>query len=229
MIPVIDLAAVAGCKPATGLNILLITEYARSAGVCCGIGGKHHASGLKQVHAAENRRHGRYITSIACPDEKTDTNDLAMVLDVEQILHDITPANHDPHATHLETTKFNIKPGSVAIVAEDSPMARSMLEKGLQAMESRPAAYHRQDAWENHSVGRSIFRLRASPLPIRLPCIDRPRNAGDGRLYADAQNQNRPGTERYSGGDPLVSLSGNANEDHIRKVKADGYMWRSLS
>ncbi|HAF53109.1 MAG TPA: chemotaxis protein CheV, partial [Leclercia adecarboxylata] len=30
VIPVIDLAAVAGCKPATGLNILLITEYARS-------------------------------------------------------------------------------------------------------------------------------------------------------------------------------------------------------
>ena len=30
VIPVIDLAAVAGCKPTTGLNILLITEYARS-------------------------------------------------------------------------------------------------------------------------------------------------------------------------------------------------------
>lgn len=30
VIPVIDLPAVAGCKPETGLNILLITEYARS-------------------------------------------------------------------------------------------------------------------------------------------------------------------------------------------------------
>jgi chemotaxis signal transduction protein len=30
VIPVIDLSAVAGCKPETGLNILLITEYARS-------------------------------------------------------------------------------------------------------------------------------------------------------------------------------------------------------
>jgi two-component system chemotaxis response regulator CheV len=30
ILPVIDLAAVAGCTPSTGLNILLITEYARS-------------------------------------------------------------------------------------------------------------------------------------------------------------------------------------------------------
>ncbi|MBT0647527.1 chemotaxis protein CheV, partial [Escherichia coli] len=76
-------------------------------------------------------------------------NDLAMVLDVEQILYDITPAKHDLHATHLETTKFNIKPGSVAIVAEDSKVARSMLEKGLQAMEI-PAQLHitGKDAWE---------------------------------------------------------------------------------
>lgn len=30
IIPVIDLPAVAGCKPTTGLNLLLVTEYART-------------------------------------------------------------------------------------------------------------------------------------------------------------------------------------------------------
>ncbi len=34
----------------------------------------------KQVHAAETAVSGRYITSIACLDERTDTNELAMVL-----------------------------------------------------------------------------------------------------------------------------------------------------
>lgn len=30
IIPVIDLPAVVGCKPTTGLNLILVTEYARS-------------------------------------------------------------------------------------------------------------------------------------------------------------------------------------------------------
>ncbi len=205
----IDLAAVAGCKPATGLNILLITEYARSVQAFA-VESVENIMRLdwKQVHAAETAVSGRYITSIACLNEKTDTNDLAMVLDVEQILYDITPANHDLHATHLETTKFNIKPGSVAIVAEDSKVARSMLEKGLKAMEI-PAQLHitGKDAWEKITQLAAQAQAEGVPVTDKIATgIDRPRNAGDGRLYADAQNQNRPGTERYSGGDPLVSF-----------------------
>lgn len=53
------------------------------------------------------------------------------MLDVEQILYDIVPANHDLRATDLKTNKFNITPGAVAIVADDSKVARAMLEKGL--------------------------------------------------------------------------------------------------
>ena len=67
MIPVIDLAAVAGCKPATGLNILLITEYARSVQAFA-VESVENIMRLdwKQVHAAETAVSGRYITSIAC-------------------------------------------------------------------------------------------------------------------------------------------------------------------
>ena len=136
VIPVIDLSAVAGCKPETGLNILLITEYARSVQAFA-VESVENIIRLdwKQVHTAEKAINGQYITSIACLDEDKDSNNLAMVLDVEQILYDIIPANHDLHATNLKTTKYHIKPGAVAIVAEDSKVARSMLEKGLQAME----------------------------------------------------------------------------------------------
>lgn len=69
------------------------------------------------------------------PDDNKETNNLALVLDVEQILYDIVPANHDLRATDLKTNKFNITPGAVAIVADDSKVARAMLEKGLNAME----------------------------------------------------------------------------------------------
>ena len=165
VIPVIDLAAVAGCKPATGLNILLITEYARSVQAFA-VESVENIMRLdwKQVHAA-TAVSGRYITSIACLDENTDTNDLAMVLDVEQILYDITPSNHDLHATNLNTTKFNIKSGAVAIVAEDSKVARSMLEKGLEAM-NIPAEMHitGKEAWEK--IGVLAAQAQAEGVPI---------------------------------------------------------------
>lgn len=226
VIPVIDLAAVASCKPATGLNILLITEYARSVQAFA-VESVENIMRLdwKQVHAAETAVSGRYITSIACLDEKTDTNDLAMVLDVEQILYDITPANHDLHATHLETTKFNIKPGSVAIVAEDSKVARSMLEKGLQAMEI-PAQLHitGKDAWEK------ITQLAAQAQAEGVPVTDK-----IALVLTDLEMPEMDGftLTRKIKTDPVLkdipvvihsSLSGNANEDHIRKVKADGYV-----
>lgn len=169
VIPVIDLAAVAGCKPATGLNILLITEYARSVQAFA-VESVENIMRLdwKQVHAA-TAVSGRYITSIACLDENTDTNDLAMVLDVEQILYDITPSNHDLHATNLNTTKFNIKPGAVAIVAEDSKVARSMLEKGLEAM-NIPAEMHitGKEAWEKLAYWPRKRRQKASRSPIKF-------------------------------------------------------------
>lgn len=176
VIPVIDLPAVAGCKPETGLNILLITEYARSVQAFA-VESVENIMRLdwQQVHTAEKAVNGRYITSIACLDDNKETNNLALVLDVEQILYDIVPSNHDLRATEMKTNKFNITPGAVAIVADDSKVARAMLEKGLNAMEI-PHLMHvtGQDAWERYNsylkkqkrkVSQSARRLRwCSPI-----------------------------------------------------------------
>lgn len=225
VIPVIDLAAVAGCKPATGLNILLITEYARSVQAFA-VESVENIMRLdwKQVHAA-TAVSGRYITSIACLDENTDTNDLAMVLDVEQILYDITPSNHDLHATNLNTTKFNIKLGAVAIVAEDSKVARSMLEKGLEAM-NIPAEMHitGKEAWEKIGVLAAQAQAEGVPITdkISLVLTDLEMPEMDGFTLT-----RKIKTDEILKHIPVVihsSLSGNANEDHIRKVKADGYV-----
>jgi len=225
VIPVIDLAAVAGCKPATGLNILLITEYARSVQAFA-VESVENIMRLdwKQVHAA-TAVSGRYITSIACLDENTDTNDLAMVLDVEQILYDITPSNHDLHATNLKTKKFNIKPGAVAIVAEDSKVARSMLEKGLEAM-NIPAELHitGKEAWEKIGVLAAQAQAEGVPITdkISLVLTDLEMPEMDGFTLT-----RKIKTDEILKHIPVVihsSLSGNANEDHIRKVKADGYV-----
>ena len=147
------------------------------------------------------------------------------VLDVEQILYDITPANHDLHATNLKTTKFNIKPGAVAIVAEDSKVARSMLEKGLQAMEI-PAQLHitGKDAWEKIGVLAAQAQAEGVPITdkIALVLTDLEMPEMDGFTLT-----RKIKTDPVLKDIPVVihsSLSGNANEDHIRKVKADGYV-----
>ncbi|EGP1156756.1 chemotaxis protein CheV [Salmonella enterica] len=226
VIPVIDLPAVAGCKPETGLNILLITEYARSVQAFA-VESVENIMRLdwQQVHTAEKAVNGRYITSIACLDDNKETNNLALVLDVEQILYDIVPSSHDLRATNLKTNKFYITPGAVAIVAEDSKVARAMLEKGLNAMGiPHQMNVTGKDAWERIQQLAQEAEAEGKPISekIALVLTDLEMPEMDGFTLT-----RKIKTDERLKKIPVVihsSLSGSANEDHIRKVKADGYV-----
>jgi two-component system chemotaxis response regulator CheV len=226
VIPVIDLPAVAGCKPETGLNILLITEYARSVQAFA-VESVENIMRLdwQQVHTAEKAVNGRYITSIACLDDNKETNNLALVLDVEQILYDIVPSNHDLRATNLKTSTFNITPGAVAIVAEDSKVARAMLEKGLNAMNIPHQMYVTgKDAWEKIQQLCAEAQAEGKPISekIALVLTDLEMPEMDGFTLT-----RKIKTDERLKKIPVVihsSLSGSANEDHVRRVKADGYV-----
>jgi len=226
VIPVIDLPAVAGCKPTTGLNILLITEYARSVQAFA-VESVENITRLdwKQVHTAEKAINGRYITSIACLDEEKETNNLALVLDVEQILYDIVPSDHDVHANNDAVQKFNIKPGAVAIVAEDSKVARAMLEKGLATMQI-PNQMHvtGKDAWEKIQLLAQQAEAEGVPVSDKIAMVltDLEMPEMDGftltrKIKTDPRLKHIPVVIHSS-------LSGSANEDHVRKVQADGYV-----
>lgn len=226
VIPVIDLPAVAGCKPTIGLNILLITEYARSIQAFA-VESVENITRLdwKQVHTAEKAINGRYITSIACLDEQKDTNNLALVLDVEQILYDIVPSDHDVHANNAAVQKFNIKPGAVAIVAEDSKVARAMLEKGLETMQI-PNQMHvtGKDAWEKIQLLAQQAEAEGVPVSDKIAMVltDLEMPEMDGftltrKIKTDPRLKHIPVVIHSS-------LSGSANEDHVRKVQADGYV-----
>jgi two-component system chemotaxis response regulator CheV len=142
IIPAIDLAAAVGCEPSTGLNILLITEYARSTQAFA-VESVDEIVRLdwNQVMVAEAGASSRYVTSIARLDNDKASNRLALVLDVEQILYEIVPGSREVNIKDEKAKKFELKPGAVAIVAEDSKVARSLLEQGLKEM-SIPAVMH---------------------------------------------------------------------------------------
>ncbi len=134
IIPVIDLAAVAGCTPKTGLNILLITEYARSTQAFA-VESVEDIVRLdwRQVLSAEGNAAGGMVTSIARLDG--DNSDrLAQVLDVETILRQVMPSNELEVDPERIGPQVEIRPGTVILAADDSLIARTMIEEGLTAM-----------------------------------------------------------------------------------------------
>lgn len=226
VIPVIDLPALLGCVPATGLNILLVTEYARSTQAFA-VESVDDIARLdwSQVLASESGVSSVYITSIARLDNEPSSNRLALVLDVEQILNDIIPVDRDIKEDTVKEKSFHFKPGAVAIVAEDSKVARSMLEKGLNIMEI-PHIMHvtGQAAWlkikamaqEAQAEGRAI----SDKIAFVLTDIEMPEMDG----FTLTRNIKH---DDFLKKIPVIihsSLSGSANEDHVRHVGADAYV-----
>lgn len=226
IIPVIDLPAVTGCTPETGLNLLLITEYARSTQAFA-VESVENIIRLdwSQVHAAESGVSSRNITSIASLDSEEYKGELALVLDVEQILYDIIPSGRNVDVKAIEGQTNPLKPGAVAIVAEDSKVARMMLEQGLKGM-GIPVEMHSTglEAWEKIKVIAAEAKAAGQPVTERigmvLTDIEMPEMDG----FTLTRNIKTDITLKQI---PVVihsSLSGSANEDHVRKVGANGYV-----
>src|SRR5258708_40178047 len=92
---VLNLPAIMGCKPQTGLNIMLVTEYARTTQAFA-VESVEDIVRLdwKQVLSAEaSGTGGKLVTSIARLDGDTDNSRLAQVLDVEAILQLVSPTD----------------------------------------------------------------------------------------------------------------------------------------
>lgn len=222
VIPVLDLPAIAGCQPQSGLNILLITEYARSVQAFA-VESVENIVRLdwQHVHTAEKSINGRYITSVASVDDTS----LAMVLDVEQILYDIVPSSHGLRVSQLAAPAIPLASGAVALVAEDSKVAVALLEKVLNTMQI-PHVMHITGKSARENIQQLARQAKEEGVPvsekIALVLTDLEMPEMDGftltRLIKTDEQLKKIPVIIHS------SLSGNANEDHVRKVKADGYV-----
>lgn len=226
IMPVIDLPAALNCASTTKLNLLLITEYARSTQAFA-IESVENIIRLNwnQVHPANSSISNHNITSIASIDDENGNKELVLVLDVEQILYDVIPSGRDINMNVMKEKNYALKPGALAIVAEDSKVARSMLEEGLKSMGIASLMHTTGlEAWERIQLISAEAKAAGQHISERiglvLTDIEMPEMDG---FTLTRYIKNEPELKHI----PVVihsSLSGCANEEHVRKVGANGYV-----
>ena len=227
VIPVLDLPSIVGCTPKTGLNIMLVTEYARTTQAFA-VESVEDIVRLdwKQVLSAETSGSGHnLVTSIARLDGNTDGTRLAQVLDVEAILQMVSPSDDHKVDPQKVGPKLKLKPGTIILAADDSFVARSLIEQELKALH---APYEMtksgKEAWDRLNALAQIAEAEGKTIldKVCLVLTDLEMPEMDGFTLTRNIKQDA----RFNGLPVLIhsSLSGSANEDHVRSVGADGYV-----
>jgi two-component system chemotaxis response regulator CheV len=228
VIPVFDLPGIVGCTPKTGLNIMLVTEYARSTQAFA-VESVEDIVRLdwKQVLSADNSGAGRnMVTSIARLDGNADGTRLAQVLDVEAILQMVSPASAPQMDEETKVgSQLNLKPGTMILAADDSFVARSLIERGLKAMNAPfEMTKSGKEAWDRLNAIADAAEAEGKTVmdKISLVLTDLEMPEMDGFTLTRKIKQD----PRFSKLPVVIhsSLSGSANEDHVRSVGADAYV-----
>lgn len=226
IIQVINLPAVVGCTPKTGLNILLITEYARTTQAFA-VESVDEIVRLdwSDVLSAEASAVGGSVTSIARIDGNTETTRLAQVLDVEQILCELSPPAKNVIDQASIGPKIRLPPGTVILAADDSGVARALIEAGLTAM-GAPYIMTKsgKEAWEklqSLAIGAAKEgKTVADRVALVLTDLEMPEMDGftlTRNIKQDARFKSIPVVIHSS-------LSGTTNEGHVKSVGADAYV-----
>lgn len=225
ILPVIDLPAVAGCTPKTGLNILLITEYARSTQAFA-VESVEDIVRLdwRQVLSAEGNGASGMVTSIARLDGEN-SDRLAQVLDVETILRQVMPSTELDIDPDMVGPHVELKPGSVILAADDSLIARTMIEQGLEAM-GLPYIMCKtgKEAWDHLQAMSAKAQDEGHTVHDRVALVltDLEMPEMDGFTLTRNIKQD----PRFSAIPVVIhsSLTGATNEAHVKKVGADAYV-----
>jgi two-component system chemotaxis response regulator CheV len=225
IIQVLDLCAIAGCVPKTGLNIMLVTEFARTTqGFAVESVEDIVRLDWNQVLSAEASAAGGMVTSIARI-EDGDNARLAQVLDVETILRRMTPTDKPDVDVNTIGAKIRLKPGVVVLAADDSFVARSLIEQGLQALGvDFIMVKSGKEAWERllalNAAAEKEGQIITDKVAMVLTDLEMPEMDGFTLTRNIKQNPKL-------GVLPVVihsSLSGTTNEDHVKSVGADAYV-----
>jgi two-component system chemotaxis response regulator CheV len=225
LIPVINLPLLVGCNPTKGLGILLVTEFARTTQAFA-VEEVNEIVRLewKHVLSAEGRG-GGLVTSIARLDGNTEGSRLAQVLDVEQILRDVFPQDNKASLENVAMQGLRLPPGTVILAADDSAVARMMIEQGLKAM-NVPYIMTKtgKEAWDRLQImsqqAQNEGKTIRDKVALVLTDLEMPEMDGftlTRNIKQDARFKSIPVVIHSS-------LTGVANEGHVKSVGADGYV-----
>lgn len=227
IVPVINLPAVLGCTPETGLKILMVTEFARTTQAFA-VENVDEIVRLNwaQVRPAEGCAAGNgTITSIAQLEAPVRDTQIAQILDVEQILQNVFPPK--PSNDPKEDVKVDADTAreTTLLVADDSSSARSIISHGLDTMGLKFVMTKTgKEAWEKLQSMSEEAIAEGVPLgdKVTLVLTDLEMPEMDGftltrKIRADA---------RFSSIPVIIhsSLSGPTNEKHVKTAGADGYV-----
>ena len=226
VMPVINLSKVMGCDPTRGLNLLLVTEFARTVQAFA-VEEVDDIVRLEwnQVLSAELAIGGSSVTSLARIDGNTADSRLAQVVDVEQVLRDVFPSQHPDVNPDELGTGVKIPPGSKILAADDSGFARKMIEESLQALGlDFIMTKTGQEAWNvlqemSGNAQKQGKRVR-DQIALVLTDLEMPEMDGfmlTRRIRGDAQLREIPVVIHSS-------LTGTANEAHVKNAGASAYI-----
>jgi len=225
IVPVIDLPTACGCT-ASKLRILMVTEFARTTQAFA-VEEVDEIVRLEwnQVLSAESSVGGGLITSIARIDGNVDNTRLAQVLDVEQILRDVMPSDAPDVEKASIGPQVLLAPGSVVLAADDSALARSLIEKGLVAM-GVPFIMTRTglEAWQRLQTMAEQAVAEGTTIQKRVALVLTDLEMPEMDGFTLTRNIK---TDPRFAGIPVVihsSLTGSTNEDHVKGVGADAYV-----
>lgn len=227
IIQVLDLPGIAGVTPRTGLNIMLVTEFARTTQAFA-VESVEEIVRLdwSQVMSAEHSAGSGMVTSIARL-EPVDGEQarLAQVLDVETILRNLNPDAHSENVEQAVGEKMKLKPGAVILAADDSVVARALIEQGLDAM-GLPFVMTKsgKECWDHLNSIAAAAEAEGKTVHDRVALVltDLEMPEMDGFTLT----RNIKSNARF-GSMPVVihsSLSGTTNEEHVKNVRADAYV-----
>ncbi|WP_124949290.1 chemotaxis protein [Sulfuriferula thiophila] len=226
VISVIDLPAIVGCVPKTGLNIMLVTEFARSTQAFA-VESVEDIVRLDwgQVLSAESSAAGGMVTSIARLDGNSDQSRLVQVLDVETILRNLMPSEGPDVNPDTIGEKIKLRPGTTLLAADDSVVARALIEQGLDAM-GIPYIMTKtgKEAWDQLQSIAAAAEAEGKTIhdKISLVLTDLEMPEMDGFTLTRNIKQD----PRFKTIPVIIhsSLTGTANEDHVKNVGADAYV-----
>ncbi len=226
IIPVIDLPAVVGCNPRKGRTILMVTEYNRTVQAFA-VEEVNEIIRLEwsQVLPADASQGGALLTGIARLDGAQADSRLAQVLDVEQILKNVMPATTQEINREAVGPEIPLPPGTSILVADDSSVARSVIELGLRAMGTPYVMVKSgKEAWDKlNEIARDAKaegQTVKDKIALVLTDVEMPEMDG----FTLTRNIK---ADRRFDGIPVVihsSLTGSTNENLVKSVGADAYV-----